>query len=141
MGGGNVESPHGDPSACFSQEGSPAGEQTWRGLPRVLSEQQLLSLPGMALFLLVSMVIHKTSRKAQLSFGKQIIGCDGACGWGRGDNPTFILSTEFRGWSWGLPAPPSWQGKHCCTVPKRLVAAQSSNSCFSVLQAAIGRFK
>jgi len=32
QGDGNAGSPHGDPSACFSREVSPAGEQPWRGL-------------------------------------------------------------------------------------------------------------
>lgn len=48
---------------------------------------------------------EKTAEKAQISFGRQIIGCDSACGWGWRDNPAFILLTEFRGQSWEfLPA-------------------------------------
>lgn len=48
----------------------------------------------MALFLTVSMVIRKNSRKALISFGRQIIGCDSACGCGGGDNSAFMLLTE-----------------------------------------------
>lgn len=68
--------------------------QQARSQDKVLWQQQLLSLPGMTLFLTVSMVIHKNGRKALISFGRQIIGCDSACGCRGGDNSAFMRLTE-----------------------------------------------
>lgn len=69
--------------------------QQARSPDKVLWQQQLPSLSGMALFLTVSMVIYKNSRKALISFGRWIIGCDSACGCGGGDNSAFLLLTEL----------------------------------------------
>lgn len=122
MGGGHAKTPPRGPSACLSQEGSPAGEQPRRRLrpsageiPRQSALTAAVAEPpwhGSA-----PAGSHGDPQKEQKSTdlsGRQMIGCDSASGCGGGDNPAFMLLPEFPGSVLGLTPP---TGKESAAVP------------------------